>query len=251
MPTIDVEATVFVVVVIALGFVPLLRGTARLSLSLSLTRGALILWVGLGVIGWTQLSFRLPPEGEHLVVDRPTEIDSDGYRSSDTCRACHPEQYDSWYSTYHRTMTQVAEEDSVLGDFGEGPLRWRDDRWTVSQAEGRFFVQEEGGSRHRVVLTTGSNHMQIYWYSRDGGRDLSQFPFVWLRAEGRWTPDRRRLSARLTRVPETSRGDGTGRASSATRPTANRASSAPTSWRLVSPSSASHARPATGQRRST
>jgi len=39
---------------------------------------------------------------------RPIEVTGGGYRSSDTCRACHPSQYASWHASYHRTMTQVA-----------------------------------------------------------------------------------------------------------------------------------------------
>src|SRR5262245_56619209 len=37
--------------------------------------------------------------------------------SSDACHACHPGEHESWHSTFHRTMTQVPQDENVLGDF--------------------------------------------------------------------------------------------------------------------------------------
>ena len=51
------------------------------------------------------------PESE--VDNRPVQITGDGYVTSETCRSCHPSQYDTWYGSFHRTMTQVATPDTV------------------------------------------------------------------------------------------------------------------------------------------
>src|SRR5689334_9838391 len=32
---------------------------------------------------------------------RPIQVQLDGYRSSDGCRACHPSQYASWHASFH------------------------------------------------------------------------------------------------------------------------------------------------------
>ena len=53
---------------------------------------------------------------EAAVVNRPIEVHTDGYVSSDTCRACHPQQYATWHDSYHRTMTQVASPEAVVGE---------------------------------------------------------------------------------------------------------------------------------------
>ena len=47
----------------------------------------------------------------------PNKEQTKGYISSDNCRSCHPSEYASWYGTYHRTMTQVAGDHSVMGRF--------------------------------------------------------------------------------------------------------------------------------------
>ena len=66
-------------------------------------------------------SFRslAPTSPEELFENRPVAIETDGYVSSDTCRACHPHHYDTWHASHHRTMTQVPSTDSVIADFDD------------------------------------------------------------------------------------------------------------------------------------
>src|SRR5438105_4256458 len=47
----------------------------------------------------------------------PQEVAHDGYVSSDSCRACHPNEYASWHRSYHRTMTQTASAASARAPF--------------------------------------------------------------------------------------------------------------------------------------
>src|SRR5438552_10040696 len=47
----------------------------------------------------------------------PRQDRSDGYVSSRTCEACHPDQYQSWHRSFHRTMTQVPSRASIVGSF--------------------------------------------------------------------------------------------------------------------------------------
>jgi hypothetical protein len=56
---------------------------------------------------------RETPLPEYAVANRPIQVADDGYTSSETCRACHPDQYNTWYASYHRTMTQVATPDTA------------------------------------------------------------------------------------------------------------------------------------------
>ena len=55
------------------------------------------------------------PESE--VDNRPVQVASDGYVSSETCRSCHPSEYETWYGSFHRTMTQVATPETVRAEF--------------------------------------------------------------------------------------------------------------------------------------
>ncbi len=140
--------------------------------------------------------------GEAANSGRPIEVRSDGYVSSRTCRACHARQYATWHESYHRTMTQVADPDTVVGRFDgselklpmpEGTVRFRPHR------NGNNFVadlqlpsSDIDGSPVKMsaplVLTTGSHHMQLYWLPSRDGRSLSLFPFTYLIEASRWVP---------------------------------------------------------------
>ncbi len=146
-----------------------------------------------------QMSNSVPHQG------RPNE----GYVSSDACRACHPAQYQSWHDSFHRTMTQVATPDAVLGPFNDVRLSSRGRTYQLRRDEDEFWVnmvdpvwehelQAQGinpasvsdGPRvdKRVVMTTGSHHQQTYWVYGDEGRQLLNVPFMWMIKEQQWVP---------------------------------------------------------------
>ena len=56
-------------------------------------------------------------ERQALLALTPQQDKTKGYTSSASCRACHPSQYDSWHKSFHRTMTQLAGTNSVIGRF--------------------------------------------------------------------------------------------------------------------------------------
>ena len=145
----------------------------------------------------------------------------EGFTTSVTCQSCHPAEYDAWHQSYHRTMTQAATPSTVLGMFDEVVLEDRGFRWHLERRGDEFWVEmpdpiwfnqpvafmqrlhedwPESPPRFkaRVVMTTGSHHMQNYWIRRpeeaegplesDNG-SLIQVPWVWLIPEGRWIPN--------------------------------------------------------------
>ena len=110
-------APILVALALALATLPLLSAVRRASSGRTRTT-ALALW-GLAA-ALIALAASRPPRASLEVRSanvRPLETLSGGYVSSDACRACHPGQYDSWFASYHRTMAQVASEESVLAPF--------------------------------------------------------------------------------------------------------------------------------------
>ena len=133
---------------------------------------------------------------------RPLEVTSDGYVKASACLECHEQNYHSWHDSYHRTMTQLATADSVMGDFSgktvsfdgrdyrmtqEGDLCWVELPTSIVQSEGPPVSPNET-SRLPVVMSTGSHHMQVYWFPMGKGRMLGQFPLVYLKEADRWVP---------------------------------------------------------------
>jgi hypothetical protein len=159
--------------------------------------------VSLGLGAWARVALREVPVSEASVEARPIAVEDEGYASSNTCQSCHPDQYASWHTSYHRRMTQVAGPDAVVGDFGdEGAgvtLTAFGQSERMWRAGGEFWIErknplwrpmsaEEPTITRRIVLTTGSHNMQFYWYSTEHGREVGLAGFIWLIAEQRWIP---------------------------------------------------------------
>jgi len=133
---------------------------------------------------------------ESEVTQRPVHKTDAGYVGSTTCRACHPLEHATWYDSYHRTMTQVATAETVLGDFDDVEMTRKGERYRLQRDDDGFWVeledpypqpgQKPGRVRRRIALTTGSNHMQVYWFESGFSRTLGQLPFSWQIAERRW-----------------------------------------------------------------
>ena len=140
-----------------------------------------------GVAAGVAAAFAPHTEPERPARNRPLEVLEDGYTSSKRCIACHPENVASWYASYHRTMTQVARTESVVGRFDDVSLELEGSTYRLFRDDDTFGVELPGGERRDIVLTTGSHRMQVYWYE-DKGRVPGQLPFVWLIPEERWIP---------------------------------------------------------------
>ena len=137
---------------------------------------------------------------EEDITHRPIETPSDGFVSSKTCKSCHPSQYDTWYGSYHRTMTQVATPDTVLADFSNVRIDAVHGEPMHLEQRGNEFWAEfndpgvDGPADDRpritrqVVMITGSHHQQIYWYATGHDRALNVLPGVYLITEQRWAP---------------------------------------------------------------
>ena len=128
-----------------------------------------------------------PPE------NRPIKSQVDGYVTSNSCRACHIENYASWHASFHRTMTQVATPDTLPAAMGALELAFNGREYKAERRGDKFFVRmrPEGGSYgdpQQVVLVTGSHTLQILWLETGHGRTLQQFPFAYIVAEKMWAP---------------------------------------------------------------
>ena len=172
------------------------------------TTAVLVLVVASGVVRWV-----VTPPAESLAAIPETflpavETDQD-FVSSNACVSCHPGEHASWHETFHRTMTQVASPESVLASFDDVELEsrgrkyrlWRDGDeywirlvdpdWERETAAGGIdprTVDDPPVVNRRIVLTTGSHHLQDYWIPSKNGRELHHVPFEWHIADKRWVP---------------------------------------------------------------
>ena len=153
-----------------------------------------ILGIGclVGVSGCSERDYGVSSRRE-IIRDRPTAVSADKYISSGTCRSCHPRNYASWYGSFHRTMTQVADVSTVVAPIGKD-FSFLDQTYRLSLRGEKVWFQiddshSEGKfSEMRLSMITGSHHMQVYWYPTGDSRKLAQIPFVYLIEEEQWIP---------------------------------------------------------------
>ncbi len=144
--------------------------------------------IGLAVVGLTFLALRyLASPGEPPPQDRPTEEPRDGYVSSRTCRACHPDNYASWFGSYHRRMTQTASPAAVEANFENVELKVNEQSYRLERRGDEFWVDVDGQPR-QIVMTTGSHHRQWVWFATGEKRRLGTIPFLYLIDQERWVP---------------------------------------------------------------
>jgi hypothetical protein len=95
-------------------------------------------------------------------------------------------------------MTQIARPSAVMGDFDDTTISFdgrtyrlerRNDVCWVEMDDPDFDVGEVPRIERPIVLTTGSHHMQVFWYPDGGGsRVVGQMPLIFLKEEAQWIP---------------------------------------------------------------
>lgn len=219
------ELALFVLVSCAVvGLFALQRsGPAR---AFTLVAGASVVGlVVLGAVGW---SLGGAGEDTGLRDALPGPVDDTSFASSNTCRSCHPRHYATWHDSYHRTMTQAATPETVLADWDDvtledrghttrltrrGDAMWAevpDPLWYEDRSPDRPAVPPQ--IEARVVMTTGSHHLQNYWIRRPQSGDvyldsydngaLVQIPWIWMIEDGRWAPVQDSFLTPPSRDPE-------------------------------------------------
>lgn len=119
-----------------------------------------------------------------------------GFASAATCAECHQDEHASWRRSYHRSMTQTMDTNSVRADFNGVKLELHGERFTLRHLGNTYWAEVEDltaspgtpVTRLPMELMTGSHHMQVFWVPAGAGNAQIGFPFTWLIPEARWVP---------------------------------------------------------------
>ena len=125
------------------------------------------------------------PDPDRIAADRPMIHREDGNVGSESCRPCHLQQHESWTRTYHRTMTQRASTETVVGAFDGEPVSYMGNSARPFRRGDRFFMDipaDDGRREAEVVLAVGSRRYQQYFEQvTDGGEQAyRRLPILWL-----------------------------------------------------------------------
>ena len=109
----------------------------------------------------------------------PAEL---SFVGSASCAACHEDAYDDWMGSHHQLAMQVANSDTVLGDFSDASFDYfgsstrfyvRDERFYVSTADDVGETRE-----YEVGFVFGVEPLQQYLVEFPDGR-MQTLPFSW------------------------------------------------------------------------
>lgn len=121
-------------------------------------------------------------------VSAPVDLARVEYVQSRTCVRCHPDHYESWHRTFHRTMTQEAGPHSVVGDFDGASYTFGGVTSRFERDGERYVIEtldSQGAmARFDVALTVGSRRVQQY-VAQIGDKRF-RLPLAWNIEEGRW-----------------------------------------------------------------
>lgn len=93
---------------------------------------------------------------------------------STECASCHQEAYDNWQQSHHRHAMEVADADSVLGDFANVSFDYLGSTSRFFQRDGEFFIETDNSAgeqeEFRISYTFGFYPLQQYLVEFPDGR---------------------------------------------------------------------------------
>ncbi len=112
-----------------------------------------------------------------------------GFVANEDCVECHEEEADLWRGSHHDLAMQVANQETVLGDFEESTLTHFGVTSRFHRDGSRFLVNTEGAdgqmTDHEIKYTFGVEPLQQYLIEFPGGR-LQSLTVAWDTQGQRW-----------------------------------------------------------------
>jgi tetratricopeptide (TPR) repeat protein len=104
------------------------------------------------------------------------------FAGSAACASCHPAEHDRWRGSDHDRAMQVADERTVLGDFGDAAFTHHGVTSTFHRKDGKHVVRTEGPdgriAEYPIAYTFGADPLQQYLVPFPGGR-LQSLTIAW------------------------------------------------------------------------
>lgn len=101
-------------------------------------------------------------------------VSAQEFVGSAECASCHQEAYDNWQQSHHRHAMEVANVDSVLGDFANTSFDYLGNTSRFYQRGGEFFIETDNSAgeqeEFKISYTFGFYPLQQYLVEFPDGR---------------------------------------------------------------------------------
>jgi predicted CXXCH cytochrome family protein len=143
--------------------------------------------------GFTLLAIALVAAMIHVTAPdyarvRAGRVDA-GYLESNNCRKCHDGNYATWHATFHRTMTQEATSQSVLGDFDRNnTIVYQGVRTDMVRENGSYWMKFTGvdGKKQQLEIGRTVGSRRIQQYLTKNGDQWVRLPIAYDLVQHRW-----------------------------------------------------------------
>lgn len=131
------------------------------------------------------------PLGDGELSPQPTERGSEppSFVAGSSCTECHQKEFAAWSGSHHDRAMQVANEQTVLGDFDDASFTHFRITSRFFKRGGKFFVNTEGpdgeNADFEIKYTFGVEPLQQYLIAFSGGR-LQALTIAWDAREKCW-----------------------------------------------------------------
>jgi Tfp pilus assembly protein PilF len=137
--------------------------------------GALLVVV-VGLVFWRWSGGKMRQEGKPQSASQPA------YVGEANCAGCHSGQADAWSHSHHALAMQLANDNSVLGNFNGTPFAKSGVESGFSKRDGKFYVRTDGPAGqlqdYELPYTFGVFPLQQYLVPFPGGR-LQSLGIAW------------------------------------------------------------------------
>ncbi|MHC4943891.1 MAG: tetratricopeptide repeat protein [Planctomycetota bacterium] len=120
-------------------------------------------------------------------ADRP--LKTAAFVGTKACEGCHQKEYDLWNGSHHERAMDVANDQSMLGDFNDSRVVFHGIVSRFYKRDGKFFVHTQGPGgemgEFEITHTFGWYPLQQYLIPFPGGR-LQCLPIAWNSRENEW-----------------------------------------------------------------
>jgi predicted CXXCH cytochrome family protein len=109
-----------------------------------------------------------------LNLRRPMPEPAPAFVGTQACASCHQEAYTNWQQSHHRHAMEVADQQSVLGDFKDATFDYFGIKSRFFTRDGQYFVETDNArgalETFRIAYTFGYYPLQQYLIEFPDGR---------------------------------------------------------------------------------